>query len=116
MNRGRQPRPEEWSQGKELLQLASQYKEWCLVALHEYAGGIITSGFIGGNPNGTATDNGNMVKRDGLVDYTKVENWPTPAQAKDMTMWHCGRFKFLNMYCKSEGIPLLRIAITEFGF
>jgi len=111
-----QPRPEEWEQGKELLQLASQYKAWCLIGLHEYAGAIITSGFIGGNPNGTVTENGNMVKRDGLVDYTKVENWPTPAQAKDMTCWHMGRYKFLNLYCKSANIPLPRIAITEFGF
>jgi hypothetical protein len=111
-----QPRPEEWALGKELLQLASQYKAWCLIGLHEYAGGIITSGFIGGNPDGTVTENGNMVKRDGLTDYTKVENWPTPAQAKDMTMWHMGRFKFLNLYCTSQNIPLPRIAITEWGF
>lgn len=100
-----QPRPEEWANGKELLQLASQYKEWCLVALHEYASGIITSGFIGGAPDDSRH-----------VNYIPVENWPTPAQAKDMTMWHMGRFKFLNLYCKAQNIPLPRIAITEWGF
>lgn len=100
-----QPRPEEWQQGKELLQLASQYKAWCLIGLHEYAGGIITSGFIGGAPDDTHHAN-----------FIPVENWPTPLQAKDMTMWHMGRFKFLNLYCTSQNIPLPRIAITEWGF
>jgi len=33
-----------------------------------------------------------------------------------MTMWHLGRFKFLNLYCKSDNIPLPRIAIGEWGF
>jgi len=100
-----QPRPEEWALGKELLQLASQHKDWCLIGLHEYASGIITSGFIGGAPDDPRHTN-----------YIPVENWPTPAQAKSITMWHCGRYKFLNLYCTSQGIPLPRIAITEFGF
>lgn len=100
-----QPRPEEWEQGKELLQLASKYSAWCLIGLHEYASGIITSGFIGGAPDDPRHTN-----------FIPVSNWPTPAQAKTMTMWHMGRFKFLNLYCTSAGIPLPRIAITEFGF
>lgn len=100
-----QPRPEEWQQGKELLQLASQYKAWCLIGLHEYAGGIITSGFIGGAPDDNRHTN-----------FIPVENWPTPLQAMTTTMWHMGRFKFLNIYCKSVDIALPRIAITEWGF
>lgn len=94
-----QPGPEAWKDAKELLTLAGQHRELFIVGLHEYAGGVITSGLIGGDPK-----------------FIQPETWPQPAQAKALTRWHCGRLKFLMDYCAAEKIPAPRVVITEAGF
>ena len=108
--------PVEWAQAKEILQVACDNPDLIYIGLHEYAGGIITSGFVGGNPDGTITTNAGFQRHPGLVDMTKRENWPTPEQLSEMTQWHCGRFNFLNKYCMDTFGKLPSIIITEHGF
>ncbi len=94
-----QPGPTNWAEAKELIALASGHRELFILGLHEYAGGVITSGLIGGDPK-----------------FIQPETWPTPLQAKALTRWHCGRLKFLMDYCKELGIQPPRVVITEAGF
>lgn len=94
-----QPAPTNWAEAKELIALASGHRDLFIVGLHEYAGGVITSGLIGGDPK-----------------FIQPETWPAPSQAKALTRWHCGRYKFLMDYCKELGIQPPRVVITEAGF
>lgn len=94
-----QPGPDSWKDAKELVTLASQHRELFILGLHEYAGGVITSGLIGGDPK-----------------FIQPETWPIPSQAKALTRWHCGRLKFLVDQCREWGIQTPRVVITEAGF
>jgi len=96
------PNPEQWHLYDEVLDLCANNPGLFILGLHEYAGGIITSGFVGGTP-----------EQNGLL---KPNNWPLGAKATAMTMWHCGRYKFLINYCKANNKPIPRIVITEAGF
>lgn len=93
----------EWSkpEAKKLLELCAIHSGQVILGLHEYGGGIVTSGFIGGLP--TALE-------DVHPDYTNPANWPGKAEAADMTMWHVGRYKFVN-----HVRPGVRIGITEYA-
>lgn len=99
------PKPEEWSKANNLLKLASKYRDKVIIGLHEYWGGVATSGFIGGNPNDVKYH----------PDYTVRSNWPNKAAAKDLTKYHCGRFKFMVDYCNANDIPIPRVVLTEHG-
>lgn len=94
-----QPGPTNWAEAKELLTLASQHRDLFIIGLHEYSGGVITSGLIGGDPK-----------------FIQPETWPSAQQARALTRWHSGRLKFLTDYCKEIGIQQPRIVITEAGF
>jgi len=72
-----------------------------ILGLHEYAGGVITSGIEGEtliNPN----------------------TWPTKERLEQpfsvYPTWHCGRFRMLKESLLNAGIPFPRTVITEFGF
>lgn len=94
-----QPTPTAWFEAKELITLASQHPDLFIIGLHEYAGGVITSGLIGGDPK-----------------FIQPETWPQPSQTKALTRWHCGRLKFLIDQCHEWNIQPPRIVITEAGF
>lgn len=107
------PAPEDWAAGKRLLELLDQHRDLFILGLHEYACGVITSGFLGGYP-----DNAGVPPNQGLKGRNLIPsaNWPSPAEAATMTMFHCGRFKFVVQYCASVGLRPPRIILTEHGF
>lgn len=100
MNMGAgQPQPDDWKAAKELITLCSQHRDLIIVGLHQYAGGVITSGLIGGDPT-----------------HIQLETWPSVAETRGMTRWHVGRQKFLYDQCKEWGIAPPRVVISEAGF
>ena len=99
------PKPDEWVKADGLLKLASKYKDKVIIGLHEYFGGIATSGFVGGNPEDVRYH----------PNYTVRSNWPNKEVAKDLTKYHCGRFKFMADYCNANNIPVPRVLLTEHG-
>lgn len=90
------PGPDDWPRAEKLLRLAADMRDKVHLILHEYYGGVITSGFHGGNPT-----------------MIQPETWPT--DTSNITLWHVGRYRFLKKTCKLLGIPLPRIIIGEFG-
>lgn len=94
-----QPQPDDWKAAKELITLCSQHRDLIIIGLHQYAGGVITSGLIGGDPT-----------------HIQLETWPSVAETRGMTRWHIGRQKFLYDQCKEWGIAPPRVMITEAGF
>lgn len=99
------PEPNDWSRPDVLdfLRACSDKRDRVVIGLHEYAVGVITSGFVGGAPDDPRHTN-----------YIPVANWP--ADARTLTKWHCGRFNFLVQTCEAKGIPVPRLLITEHGF
>lgn len=89
------PEPEAWEIARPLLELLAIHRQHVL-GLHSYAGGIITSGLIGGNPGMIAPG-----------------QWPA---AVPFTRWHLGREKFLYDYLDKEKIVHPRIILSEHGF
>ncbi|MBI5667389.1 MAG: hypothetical protein HZC41_05215 [Chloroflexi bacterium] len=87
----------DWPRARRLLELLDQNRATMVLGLHEYACGIITSGFIGGNPQ-----------------FIAPETWPQDVH--NLSLFHCGRFNFLVRYCRSIGLNPPRIVITEHGF
>lgn len=99
--------PNDWGHAEELLRLASTYRQWCIIGLHEYAAVVPTSGFIGGSPD--------------MHNIISAANWPRGAAIEKIKpplgkMWHCGRVFEMNAFCKSKGIALPRVILTEHGF
>lgn len=96
-----------------LLQTLHKHRDIAVLALHEYAVGVITSGFLGGYP-----DNAGVPPNKGLIGRNLIppENWPKAGDLAKITRFHMGRFKFLFDYCKANGIPIPRVIITEWGF
>lgn len=100
----------EWAQAHDILQLAVDNPTLIYVGLHEYAGGLITSGFVGGDPLGIYE--GKRIH----PDYSKIENWPNSEQLRETTQWHCGRFRWLEQYCQDTFGKKPSIILTEHGF
>lgn len=99
------PEPNDWTRADALdfLRAASANRDHVVIGLHEYAIGVITSGFVGGTPVDPSHPN-----------YIPIANWP--ANARPLTKWHCGRFNFLVQTCEAKGIPVPRLLVTEHGF
>lgn len=95
---------QEFTRAKKIVQLAGERPDLFAIGLHEYAGGIITSGLVGGNPDDTRYH----------PDYTRRELWPEQAGA--LTCWHIGRHRFLWQFCRNAGLPRPRVIVTETGF
>jgi hypothetical protein len=104
------PLPEQWPMAKTLLQLLDQNRDLFQLGLHEYAGGVVTSGLYGGYPDNAGVQPGTP----GGVNLIQPANWPNDVSA--VTRYHMGRFKFLVDYCKSVGMNPPRIVLTEHGF
>lgn len=92
-----------------LLVLASTHRDLFVIGLHTYAGGIITSGIRGGNPDNA----GVQIGQPGGLNLVNRENW---SQVKPTdTFFHIGRHKILTNFCK--GLDLNpRFGLTEIGF
>ena len=73
------PEPDDWKKpaAKWLLERLHKHRDRVILGLHEYAGGIITSGFVGGPPTELRDASGNLLHR----DFTTAENWPEPDEA-----------------------------------
>lgn len=90
-----------WNMADRLLRLLDAHRDTAVMGLHEYACGVITSGFIGGTP-----------QERGLI---MPDTWPEDT-TQTGALWHCGRFRFMERYCKAQGIKPPRIILTEHGF
>lgn len=94
------PQPADWKRtpAVKVLELASKYREWCVIGFHEYFNIVPTSGFRGGNPM-----------------WIQPEDWPGVPQNTG-ALWHCGRFEFALEACRENGItPYPRMVLTEHG-
>ncbi|MBI1279617.1 MAG: hypothetical protein GC179_15930 [Anaerolineaceae bacterium] len=97
------PQPDQWPMARRMLELLDQHRDLFVLGLHEYAAGVITSGLIGGAPDDPQHPN-----------FVPVENWPD--DVSKLTLFHCGRFRFLVNYCHSIGLRPPRIILSEHGF
>jgi hypothetical protein len=90
------PDVKEWETpaAQKLLRLASQYREWCVIGLHEYFQGLATTGF---QDNHIITD---------------PAKWPRAVDA-GKNDWLCNRVRWMIKACKDFAPP--RVVITEFG-
>lgn len=105
------PDPAHIVMANRLLEMLDEHRNIFVLGLHEYANAVITSGFVGGAPNG--------YDKDGLrvhPDYILPHTWPVGSEAKALTKWHIGRFQFWLDYCNSAKINPPRIVLTETGF
>lgn len=103
------PKPEEWPMADNMFRLMAKLRGRAFLILHEYFGSVVTSGFIGGNPNNAGVAPG----QPGGTNLIPFNAWPNNPQA--MTMWHVGRYKFLEHHLNLVGIPVPQIIIGEFG-
>ena len=104
------PIPEQWPLAHDLLQLIADNSDLFILGLHEYAGGVVTSGLYGGYPDNAGVKPGQT----GGMNLIQPANWPMDVSA--ITRYHMGRFKFLLNYCDRVGIDYPRIILTEHGF
>lgn len=103
-----------WNGAIPLLKLISSRKDKQLVlGGHEYFEAVCTSGFIGGNPDGTVQNEPGRIVH---PDFIPVDNWPENPLSLGM-LWHCGRsIVTLKKVCEKNGIPFpFPIILTEFG-
>ncbi len=103
------PGAEDWSKAQQMLQLLDQHRDLFIMGLHEYACGVITSGFYGGYPDNAGVQPGTP----GGQNLIPKDKWPT--DVSKITMFHCGRFHFLINYCQKNNIKPPRIVLTEHG-
>lgn len=105
------PGPDDWPRARRLLELLDQHRELFVLGLHEYAGGVITSGLHGGYPDRAGVAPGDTSKPG--LNLIPFANWPDAV--RDVTLWHCGRFNFMVRYCQMQGIRPPRVILTEHG-
>lgn len=112
------PQPEDWNTPAvlALLKLASEYRQWCAVGLHEYCDVAPTSGLIGGYPDNAGAQP-NISSKPGSTgkDLTRVANWPPKDEVASMSKFHAGRAMWLVAACAAAKIPPPRIVLTEIG-
>lgn len=84
--------PHAWDPARELIQLVGQHPDRLAIGLHEYAPALWTKW---------------------LGDATAQDQW---IQQRTQPAWLMGRHHQLVDYCRKEGLPVPRVAITEWGF
>lgn len=112
------PKPEEWTSLPvlTLLKLASEYRQWCAIGLHEYMDITPLSGVIGGYPdNAGAQPNLNSKPGETGRDLVKPENWLSRDEIGNASKFHAGRAMWLVKACEDAKIPPPRIVLTEIG-
>lgn len=97
---------------RKLFEMLDAHRDLFVLGLHEYANAVITSGFVGGAPDGYTESH----DKQHHPDYQKPSTWPLNGEARILTKWHMGRYQFINDYCKAIGINPPRIVLTETGF
>ncbi len=81
-----------WAYAESFLRGIAPYRDRFIFGMHEYAGGVPVSG---------------------LPNYAgRIQNW----DGEVLPAYHCGRFRYLEQFCASKGIPVPRIILTEHGF
>lgn len=103
------PEAAAWQKADELLQLLDKYRELLILGMHEYFAGVAPSGFYGGNPDNAGVQPG----QSGGQNLIPAENWPIATEG--ITLFHCGRFRFVEKRCREIGIRPPRIILTEHG-
>jgi hypothetical protein len=103
------PNADDWHKADKMLRLLDQYREWCILGLHEYFCAVPTSGFLGGYPNNAGVRPG----QPGGENLIFADHWP--AKTQDITLFHCGRFRFAVKRCQELGIQAPRIILSEHG-
>lgn len=101
---------EDWRIMYDVVKLAGERPDLFMIGLHEYAGGVITSGLYGGYPDNAGVEPG----KPGGMNLIQPDNWPV--DTSKITCFHMGRFKFLRQFCAANGLKMPRVAITEWGF
>lgn len=109
------PEAQRWfePEPRDFLRTLDRHRSHVVLGLHEYACGVITSGFLGGYP-----DNAGVSPNSGQQGRNLIPpvSWPFRNEVDKITRFHCGRFKFITDACRGLGITAPRIAITEHGF
>lgn len=102
---------------KPLLELAGKHRDLFIIGLHSYAGGVITSGLLGGYPV-----NAGVASSPNDAPGTKGRNlipqslWPKRDEILHTTTFHIGRHSWIMNYCHDNNIRMPRFALTETGF
>lgn len=110
------PNKEDWKrpQAVKLLQYLNRYRDWMVLGLHDYFAAVPTSGFYGGYPSNAniASSPSDAPGSKGL-NLIPMDKWPKDTRA--ITLFHCGRWRFMLQVCDELSIPYPRIVITEHG-
>lgn len=108
--------PDGWKQPQavKLLHYLDYNRQWLVLGCHEYFGATPTSGYYGGFPS-NANIASNPTDAPGSVGLNLIPRDKWPADTSKITLWHCGRFRFILKTCDDLGIPYPRIVVTEHG-
>jgi hypothetical protein len=109
------PQAADWKSARKMIELLDKHRDLFVLGLHEYACGVVTSGYIGGYPDNAGVEPKPENKGKGR-NLIPSANWPAREEAQKLTMFHMGRFKFLLQACQDMGIKPPRIILTEHGF
>lgn len=83
---------EGWGYAEDALRKFSEQRSRFIFGMHEYAGAVPNSG---------------------MPDFTnRIQNW----DGATFPAYHCGRFQWMDRFCKSKGFQTPRIILTEHGF
>lgn len=110
------PNPDAWKTpaAVKLLHYLDMYRQWLVLGLHEYFAAVPTSGYYVGYPsNANIASNPDDASGSKGLNLIPMDKWPK--DTRGITLWHCGRFRFLLQACDSLGIPYPRIVVTEHG-
>lgn len=92
-----QPQATDFAAMRPVIDMLNANRDMFVLGFREYAGGVITSGVIGGNPT-----------------MIKPESWPK--DVSNVPLWHMGRYRNLMKYTEQEGIQTPRLVVTHHGF
>lgn len=100
-----------------VLELAGKHRDLFIIGLHSYAGGVITSGLLGGYPiNAGVASSPNDAPGSKGRNLIPQPLWPKRDEILHTTTFHIGRHSWIMNYCHDNNIPMPRFALTETGF
>jgi hypothetical protein len=110
------PNKEDWKrpQAIKFLRYLNQYREWLVCGLHDYFAAVPTSGMYGGYPsNANIASSPTDAPGSKGLNLIPMDKWPK--DTRGITLFHCGRWRFMLQVCDELSIPYPRIVITEHG-